>query len=175
MTSHLFLVHIILAHTFFKNFCRSAHRSPFPGRPVRTDGHRGLCGRLSSPNFCTKKMFMVKSTTRGKVGNLSKGVESFYVNQNCISTARPACGKPLWKNLWRLWKTMSYQQEFLLFPFCPLLVEKSAYIHVYSLSRRNRGRVTSPSAGSRYRKNTGKKLSSCQKTLSKAVGAFSQL
>ena len=28
-------------------------------------------------------MFMVKSTTRGKVGNPSKRVGSFYVNQNC--------------------------------------------------------------------------------------------
>ena len=120
-------------------------------------------------------MFMVKSTTRPKVGNPSKADESFYVNQNCISTACPACGKPLWKNLWRLWKTLSYQQDFLLFSFFAFLVEKSAYIHAYSVLRPKTGRVTSPSEGSRYRKNIGEKLSSCKKMLSKAIDAFSQL
>lgn len=112
---------------------------------------------------------MVKSTTRGKVGNPSKRVGSFYVNQNCISTACPACGKPLWKNLWRLWKTLSYQQDFLLFSFFAFLVEKSAYIHAYSVLRPKTGRVTSPSEGSRYRKNIGEKLSSCKKCCRKPL------
>ena len=70
---------------------------------------------------------------------------------------------------------MSYQQVFLLFFFFPLLVEKSAYIHAYSVLRPKAGRVTSPSDGSRYRKNSVEKFISCKKTLSKALDAFSQL
>ncbi|HBJ17756.1 MAG TPA: hypothetical protein DDY90_05150 [Clostridiales bacterium] len=69
---------------------------------------------------------------------------------------------------------MSYQQKFLLFFFFPFLVEKSAYIHVYSFLRPKRSCVTSPPNGSRYRKNSGEKFISCKKTLSKVLDAFPQ-
>ena len=67
---------------------------------------------------------------------------------------------------------MSYQQDFLFFSLSALLVEKSAYIHAYSILRRKTACVTSPSEGSFYRKKIVEKLISCKKMMSKAVDAF---
>ena len=47
-----------------------------------------------------------------------------YVNRSWISTACFACGKPLWKSLWRMWKTPSYQQVFRCLEKRPQPVEK---------------------------------------------------
>ena len=48
--------------------------------------------------------------------NPSKGVASFYVNQNRIFHTLLPCGKLLWKNLWRMWKTIGFQQVFRFLP-----------------------------------------------------------
>ena len=57
---------------------------------------------------------MVKNTRVEKVGNPTKAVASFYVKPDRISTPLPRCGKLLWKNLWRMWKTIGFQQVFRL-------------------------------------------------------------
>ena len=86
------------------------------------------CGKpLSSPKFLHKDYNMVKITAREKVGNGSKAVVSFYVNQKCISAAPRPCGKPLWKNLWRMWKTPCFQQVFRPFGNLSHPVENGAY------------------------------------------------
>ena len=36
----------------------------------------------------------------------------------CIRFAHSPCGKALWKKLWRMWKSMSFQQLFSLFCHC---------------------------------------------------------
>ena len=56
---------------------------------------------------------MVKTTEGEKEGTLSKGVKNVYVNQRKNSLKSPL----LWKNLWTMWKTMSYQQVFRFFGF----------------------------------------------------------
>ena len=71
---------------------------------------------LSRGDFLYRFFSVVKTTTCEKVGKSAKGVAYFYVNQKWISTFHSACGKPLWKRLWRMWKTMSYQQIFRFFP-----------------------------------------------------------
>lgn len=39
----------------------------------------------------------------------------FYVNHMFTDAVLPGCGKLLWKTLWRMWKTSSYQQVFRSF------------------------------------------------------------
>jgi hypothetical protein len=52
---------------------------------------------LSSPEFCTEKTAVVIITRAKKVGDLSKSVDSIYVNPNCIRslliTVENPCGK----------------------------------------------------------------------------------
>jgi len=51
---------------------------------------------------------------------LSKEGENNYVYRNEIPPyfyPDFPCGKPLWKNLWRMWKTQGYQQVFRFFAF----------------------------------------------------------
>ena len=67
---------------------------------------------------------MVKTTMGEKMGNPSHPGERCYGNRFCISTTTPTCGKLLWINLWRLWKTASYQQVFSRFPPAGQVVEK---------------------------------------------------
>ena len=55
---------------------------------------------------------MVKNTERKKVRKSVKRVEKTYVNRSCMLTGPVDCGKLLWKRLWRMWKTVSFQQEF---------------------------------------------------------------
>ena len=62
---------------------------------------------------------MVIITTCEKMGKMLKAVASFYVNQNCISPQPVRCGKLLWKSLWRMWKTIGFQQVFRFFGFSP--------------------------------------------------------
>ena len=56
-----------------------------------------------------------KNYDSGKSRKSRKAVPSDYVNSVSFSTVPPACGKPLWKTLWKVWKTLRYQQVFLLF------------------------------------------------------------
>ena len=99
---------------------------------------------LSRPDFLHNFTPVVKSTACEKVGNPAKAVEAFYVNRKCISTPIPTCGKLLWRTLWRMWKTASYQQVFRLFPNPASPVEKSAYPFAYPFRRLQKSRVTSP-------------------------------
>ena len=112
---------------------------------------------------------MVKTTIREKVGNCPDRVVSFYVNQNWISTTHCACGKPLWKNLWRMWKTQSFQQVFCPFGFPPLLVE-TMHIRLHNLwfgcgtVMLRRRREANP-----WQKKGAKKFTKCKKSVSKFV------
>ena len=82
---------------------------------------------MSSPEFLHKETAVVKNTESEKVGKTEKKVESDYVKRKCIFTAAVDCGKPLWKTLWTMWKTRSFQQVFGLFPVRVAAVEKCAY------------------------------------------------
>ena len=100
--------------------------------------------RLSSPDFLHKFPALVKTTTCEKVGKREKCVESFYVNQKCFSTFHNTCGKPLWKRLWRMWKTMGYQQIFRFFPIHSPPVENFNRPRAFPSQSLPKGRVTSP-------------------------------
>ncbi len=63
-----------------------------------------------------KNFPMVKTTTGPKVGRPPERAPFFYVNRKQISTAPPSWGKGLWKNLWKMWKTQSFQQVFFSLP-----------------------------------------------------------
>jgi hypothetical protein len=82
---------------------------------------------MSSPKFMHKGAAVVKITTAEKVGNPSKPVASFYVNQKTNIHNLPSCGKLLWKNLWTMWKTIGFQQVFRSFTQPRPHVEKSVY------------------------------------------------
>ena len=58
---------------------------------------------------------VVKNSPDEKVRNLSEKVKINYVNQNEYGENRSPCGKGLWINLWRMWKSDRYQQVFALF------------------------------------------------------------
>ena len=112
---------------------------------------------------------MVKTTIREKMRNCSNRVASFYVNQNCISTIHCACGKPLWKSLWRMWKTQSFQQVFCFFGF-PLLLVENMHIRLHNWGLRcgtvmlRRRRKANP-----WQKKGAKKFTKCKKSVSKFV------
>ena len=82
---------------------------------------------LSRPEFLHKERSVVKNTICEKVRNLQNNVETDYVKHGCISTGVVNCGKLLWKSLWRMWKTSSFQQVFGLLRPVGTAVEKSAY------------------------------------------------
>ena len=67
---------------------------------------------------------MAKFTTREKVGNLSQFV-TIMLCQSPQPVHNPGgCGKLLWKNLLRMWKSASYQQVFRVSQNPPRPVEK---------------------------------------------------
>ena len=109
---------------------------------------------------------MVKTTIREKMRNCSNRVASFYVNQNCISTIHCACGKPLWKSLWRMWKTQSFQQVFLPFAQTPPLVDNNAYTNAYSPFLLKNSHVTSPEHGNILCQKVLKKFTFCNDSVS---------
>ena len=67
---------------------------------------------------------MVKITTGEKIGNLFLFVENYYVNQTHLFHTPAGCGKPLWKKLWRMWKSVSFQQLFRFLKIPSGYVEK---------------------------------------------------
>jgi hypothetical protein len=84
--------------------------------------HQGELAVQVGPSITLKPVG--KFHTRENMAKPSKPVREDYVNQTELSTIHTACGKPLWKTLWRMWKTMSYQQVFRLFGFSTQLVER---------------------------------------------------
>jgi len=80
---------------------------------------------LVKPGFLHKENTVVKNTTREKVGSGSKNVGYFYVNSSDCPHPLRGCGKPLWRKLWRMWKTMSFQQVFALLPNPPAPVDNA--------------------------------------------------
>ena len=121
-------------NTFFIIFLKT-----FPIRPGFPPGGASSALHVSfqrsilcqGVKFCTRIWPIVKFTTLEKIGIWSDPVEIFYVNLQCISSFSHPCGKPLWKTLWRMWKSMSFQQVFVSFPLCPPDVENSAYASAY--------------------------------------------
>ena len=63
-------------------------------------------------NFCTRDNPLVKFTLCEKIHILSHFVEADYVNTHPLLTAGDNCGKLLWKTMWIMWKSMSFQQVF---------------------------------------------------------------
>ena len=111
-----------------------------------------------------KQTPVVKTTGGEKVTILSQSVASFYVNQPCISTTPAACGKLLWKNLLRMWKTMSFQQVFpFLVPGTPP-VENCEYSAAYPGPRRLGFCVMWPAAGKNFLAEIREKVGFPEKT-----------
>ena len=63
-------------------------------------------------NFCTSGDALVKFTLCEKIHFPSHFVEADYVNTQHLLTAVDNCGKLLWKTMWIMWKSMSFQQVF---------------------------------------------------------------
>ena len=130
-------VHIIAAfphkiNTFFKKiFCLPKNFHP-PNRCLSTPHifpqfpHRRMCRLLcQGGNFCTKIHNLVIITTCEKIRIRSLPVKQLYVNQITDIHNVDSCGKLLWKTVWTMWKTLSFQQVFRFFPESPSHVENS--------------------------------------------------
>ena len=78
-----------------------------------------------------------------KIGKREQFVEIDYVNPGCISTAPFPCGKVLWKNMWRMWKSVSFQQLFRSPEKGGSAVENCVYPVAYGMEIRLRIFVTS--------------------------------
>ena len=63
-------------------------------------------------NFCTRSNALVKFTLCEKNHFTSHFVEAHYVNTQPLLTPGDNCGKLLWKTMWIMWKSMSFQQVF---------------------------------------------------------------
>ena len=110
---------------------------------------------------------MAKFTTGEKIGILSNAVTFALCKSPSPHYPLPHCGKLLWKNLWRMWKSMSFQQVFLIlfqapppvdnFPFFP---HKDSPLQPISMLRYRR-------FGAVFPQNPVKKLGSLRKMLSK--------
>ena len=110
---------------------------PFPPMPL-------LSAMLSRPEFCTKLPPVVKMPPREKIGNRSNDVIIYYVNFHILSTALLPCGKPLWTTMWRMWKSISFQQLLAPFRKNTPAVENSFLGPPPHPCRTNYERITSP-------------------------------
>ena len=99
---------------------------------------------LSRPEFCTKLPLVVKLPPDEKIGIRSNDVIIFYVNFNTLSTALLPCGKPLWTTMWRMWKSISFQQLLAPFRKNSPSVENSFFRPPPRPCRTNYERITSP-------------------------------
>lgn len=112
---------------------------PPPFRPMTV-----FFTKLSRPEFCTKLPPVVKMPPGEKIGNRSNDVIIYYVNFNILSTAPLPCGKPLWTTMWRMWKSISFQQLLAPFRKNSPSVENSFFRPPPHPSRTNYERITSP-------------------------------
>ena len=99
---------------------------------------------LSRPEFCTKLPPVVKLPPDEKIGIRSNDVIIFYVNFNILSTAPGPCGKPLWTTMWRMWKSISFQQLLAPFRKTSPAVENSRPDGPASARKPNPKQITSP-------------------------------
>ena len=104
----------------------------------------GFSAMLSRPEFCTKLPPVVKMPPGEKIGNRSNDVIIYYVNFNILSTALLPCGKPLWTTMWRMWKSISFQQLFAPFRKNSPAVENSVFRTRAHPRRTNYEQITSP-------------------------------
>ena len=84
-------------------------------RRDRLRAHQTLSS-VSSPDFLHKKLPVVIITTLGKVDDLSRRGSPVMSILPALPHPWGGCGKLLWINLWRMWKTPGYQQVFLFLP-----------------------------------------------------------
>ena len=87
------------------------------------DGAEGL----SRGEMLHKNIAVVKITGVEKVGKVSMGVAYDFVNRGIRGWNGRDCGKLLWRNLWRLWKSIGFQQVFRGFEREGAGVEKCAF------------------------------------------------
>ena len=112
--------YIIGAKTAYPIHCASQNSNCHGG--VMTPPYGNLCHSNYNLSFPVKGEKVHKNLPVGKIYDGAKSGKLFlrgwlfYVNPALLSTAFPACGKPLWKTLWKMWKTSCYQQVFSLFP-----------------------------------------------------------
>ena len=104
----------------------------------------GFSAMLSRPEFCTKLPPVVKMPRGEKIGNRSNDVIIYYVNFNILSTALLPCGKPLWTTMWRMWKSISFQQLLAPFRKNSPAVENSFFRPPPHPRRTNYEQITSP-------------------------------
>ena len=99
---------------------------------------------LSIANFCTKLPTLVKLPSREKIRTGSNDVILYYVNFNTLSTAPLPCGKPLWTTMWRMWKSISFQQLLAPFRKTSPAVENSRPTAPAPARKPNPKQITSP-------------------------------
>ena len=87
----------------------------------------GPARRCVNTEFLYKNAAGLKVTRGKKVENPPREQRKDYVNHIAYSHLWGCCGKLLWKNLWRMWKTSSYQQVSQGFPQGAAAVEKNEY------------------------------------------------
>ena len=80
---------------------------------------------LSSHSFFTKNSYVAKCPFPQKVKKASAS-RKILCNPCVFSTDRRGCGKLLWINLWRMWKTQLFPQVFPLRPRQALLCKTCA-------------------------------------------------
>ena len=117
--------------------------------------------------FLHKDFPLGKITTCEKMGKTVNPVAKAL----CQSTASPffthPCGKLLWKNLLRMWKSVSYQQVFRSFTKSPFPVENPASRPSISLPTSPAGALRHRASGISFRLFRTKKLKALRKMLSK--------
>ena len=131
-------------NTFSKKFLSG------PGSALPPAAFPILRRSLSSPDFLHKHLPCGNYYDPRKSGKCVEGCHLLLCQSHILSTAAEGCGKPLWKNLWRMWKTPSYQQVFCLFPMTPPAVENTGFpVFITQNSSDIRG-VTSPSLRKKF-------------------------
>ena len=126
---------------------RGTGRCGFGGVPSERGTLPPLCGPAGRPvkrGIFAQRNSSRQNTPEGKSGKAGIFLRFAYVNRNAYSQCMHPCGKVLWINLWRMWKTPGYQQVFLWGPMEGRGVEKSVYPSAYSALSFQNLRVTLP-------------------------------
>ena len=108
-------------------------------------------------------------TTREKVGKTTKAVAIVLCQSTAPFHSPLPCGKLLWKNLLRMWKSMSFQQVFRFFPNLPFPVEKQPPRTPNNRPGLVTGLLRHRGQSVFLRQKKGKKLGTLIKMLSKTV------
>jgi len=115
---------------FFKKICGNfifAEKACAPAFFWFSTGSNARCKNLVKSLILHKEMCCGKNYEMRKSRVFVFQCRNFLCKPLMHTCFYPGCGKPLWKNLWRMWKSASFQQVFRTFGTTPPDVENSAY------------------------------------------------